>query len=151
MNNSMAVFLINDEVRCMRAVYEEKGKPELFKTFEPDIGIGDYVVVETTSRHNMTVVKIVEADVTPDFDTAEEVRWIICKIDRRRHLTTLERERQAIATIQQAEAKRKREEMRRTMMGAYADELKKLPLANQTADDTAAEQPPKPASTAFMG
>ena len=61
MNYSTAIFLISDEVRAINVTYERDGdaKRTLFKTFSKTIKIDDYVVVETNTRHHMTVCKVV--------------------------------------------------------------------------------------------
>ena len=60
MNKTTAVFLINDRVRAIRAAYEadtptQKAGTELFKTFDPDIQVGDLVNVVSTTRHLVTL------------------------------------------------------------------------------------------------
>lgn len=92
MDASKIVFLINDQVKLIRVSYEphneslgnvpkeanaylkERLVPEadskkyLFKTLIQDLAVGDYVVVETGTRHGMTVCKVLEIDLDVDFD-----------------------------------------------------------------------------------
>lgn len=63
MDNSRIVFLINDQVRAVKAKYEDSGAAEMFKTFDATIQVGDLAVVQSTTRHMMTVVKVTEIDV----------------------------------------------------------------------------------------
>ena len=70
MNYSTAIFLINNHARALKVTYEDGANPEIVKTLDQTIKLDDYVVVETDTRHKMTVVKVVETDV--DFDLEEE-------------------------------------------------------------------------------
>ncbi len=78
MNYTTAVFLINDKARALRGTYEagEHAPRALFKTFDPAIKKDDLVIVPTGTRHNMTVVKIVEEDVEIEIETDQPV-WIV--------------------------------------------------------------------------
>ena len=122
MNYSTAVFLINKNVRAISVTYErdEPGRAPVnrttFKTFDPEITVGDYLVVQTTTRHEMTVVKVVETDVDVDFDSATPMGWIIGKVDRTDHEATLRQENQAIAAIKSAEKRKKADELRASLI-----------------------------------
>lgn len=74
MNYSTAIFLINPKVRAIAAIYEpdtdsRKAPRTVFKTFDQSIGVNDYILVPTETRHKMTVNKVVEVDVEPDLET----------------------------------------------------------------------------------
>lgn len=131
MNYSTAVFLINKNTRAVRATYEcdTGAKRSLFKTFDQSIAIDDLVIVPTDTRHKFTVVKIVEIDVDLDFDTTENVQWIVGRVDLSNHATRLQQEQAAIAAIKSAELRRKREELSKAMFADHAESLKALPLA----------------------
>ena len=96
MDNSRIVFLINDQVRAVKAKYEDTGSAEMFKTFDPTIKVGDLAVVQSNTRHMMTVVKITEADVDVNFDSTTTIHWIVQKIDAPAFDTVLAQEAQAI-------------------------------------------------------
>lgn len=121
MNKTTAVFLINDRVRAIRASYEAdtpttKAPTELFKTFDPDIKVGDLVTVVSNTRHNVTVCKVQAVDVEFDIETTANVQWVIGKIDMAPHLATLGMEEDALAAIASAEKNRKREELRKSLL-----------------------------------
>ena len=82
MNYSMAIFLISNQARAISVTYEadEKAAKTIFKTLDPSIAVGDYVVVQTDTRHQMTVCKVVETDIEPDFNSIALMKWIIGKV-----------------------------------------------------------------------
>ena len=146
MHNSMLIFLVNDAARGILATYEieeqsPKAKRVLFKTLDPNIVKDDYVVVPTDTRHGMTVVKVVETDVDVDFDAIEPVKWIVSTIDRKKHDNLLREEERLISAANQAEKRKKREELREKML-LNSDAIKHLSLAADVHDLPAPETPP---------
>ncbi len=138
MNYSTAVFLINKDVRAIKVTYEKDAtnKPAatyLYKTFNKEIKIGDYVVVPTSTRHGMTVCKVVEVDVSVDFDSSVEYKWVVDRINDTHYREVTEWETDATSKIKIAQAQKKREDLRKVMEdslnGALGD-IKALPLAN---------------------
>lgn len=117
MNYSIAIFLINRDARAVKVTYEAEvaGKPPMerytYKTLDPDIHVGDLVVIPTDTRHNMTVCKVVETDVDIDFDSSKEIKWIISKVDTGAHDAVLAKEAQAITAIRSAEVRKKRDDL----------------------------------------
>lgn len=129
MNYSKAIFLISDKVRAVAVTYEEgdKAPQTLFKTLNPDIKVDDFVVVETGTRHHMTVCKVVEVDVDLDVDDDVEIKWIIGTVQTADFDSLVQQERDAIAKIKSAEKRRKREELAKSLL-ADAEGLKELPI-----------------------
>lgn len=139
MNYSTAVFLINKNMRAVQAVYEP-GNPDgwqppgpvvkrtTFKTLDPSIKIGDFVIVPTNTRHGMTVCKIVEVDSDIDFDSAVSVDWIIGKIDRAPFERTLADEGVAIQAMKSAELRKRRDDLRTALFADQMEALKALPM-----------------------
>lgn len=132
MNYSKAIFLINNNARAVLATYEDDPKADksLFKTLDQTIAEDDYVIVETGTRHGMTVVKIVETDIDVDFDSSEQIKWVIGKIDNAAHEQLLQQEKSAIATIKSAELRKKREDLRAAMFADHVETIKALPIAS---------------------
>jgi len=130
MDNSRIVFLINDTVRAVMAKYEETGQPEMFKTFDPTIAVGDLSVVESTTRYNMTVVKVVAVDVDVNFDATAPIKWIVQKVDGPAFGEVLKQEGAAISAVQQAELRRKKEELRKTMFKDHEASIAALALTS---------------------
>ena len=146
MNYSIAIFLINPKVRAIQAVYEpdtesRKSPRATFKTFDPAISVGDYILVPTETRHKMTVNKVVEVDVEPDLESSTCIHWIIGTVDRTAYEEVLGQEARAIELMKAAEKTHAREELRKKMM-AHVDETKlaALQITNMTGDSA---EPPK--------
>jgi len=137
MNYSTAIFLINSKVRAVMCTYEaeDKAPRATFKTFDDTIRKGDFVIVPTTTRHNMTVCKVVETDVDVEFDGSACIAWVIGKIDKTAYEKVQEQEAQAIATIKSAEKTKKREELRAAIM-ADTPELRALTISDATTIPT---------------
>lgn len=136
MNYSTAVFLINQNCRAIACTYDKdeasgKAAPRtIFKTFNPAIKVDDFVVIPTGTRHNMTVVKVVEVDVEPDLDSSVEMQWIIGVIDASGFNDTLTKEADAIAKIKSAQKLKKRKELADAMLADMPDtDVKLLPIA----------------------
>lgn len=130
MNYTRAIFLISDDVRAVNVTYEahEGAAKTMYKTFDPDVKVDDYVTIPTDSRHKMTVCKVVEVDVEPDLESPVDMNWIIGVVDRANFEDIEKQENDAIQKIRVAERKRKRRELRETMIADFDDEIKKLPI-----------------------
>lgn len=134
MDNSAIVLLINDNARAIRGQYEEGGTSSIFKTLDPSVKVGDLVVVETKTRHGMTVFKVTEVDIDINFDTERNIGWAIQRVDTDYYSTLLEQEKAAISAVQSAERRRKKEELRKTIFADHEDSIKTLEIANMEGD-----------------
>lgn len=114
MHKSLDVFILSDDVRGIMASYEPDGTPALFKTFDEDIAVDDYIVVETNTRHNMTVVQVTAVDVEPDYNDDTPVKWVINKVYLHGMDNILEAEREANKFIAECT---KRSERKRLQQG----------------------------------
>lgn len=134
MNYSTAIFLISDECRAVMAIYEadelsgKKAARTMFKTLDPDVKVGDLVIVPTDTRHGMTVVKVTDVDVEPDLQTSADIKWVVDKIDADNFDNLKAQEDAAIASIKSAEKRKQREELRKALIADAADDLKALPI-----------------------
>ncbi len=136
MNNSTLVFLINDDVRAISATYEEDGSPTTFKTMDDSVSMDDYIVVQSSTRHKMTVVKVVDVDVDVDLESNIKIDWIVGKIDTSNLDLVVEQEAKAITAVQSAEKRKKREELRQALFADSDENIKALELANSNAEVT---------------
>lgn len=138
MNMTTAVFLINDKVRAVMGTYEAdrpNGHPEgiftapreLFKTFNADVKVGDLCIVPSNTRHNFTVVKIVDVDVEIDFDSPKKAAWLVGTVDTAEYERLMGEESKAIKKINEARAFKRREELREALIGTA--DLKDMPIA----------------------
>lgn len=130
MNNSVAIFLLSDQVRGVMVTYEadENAPQDLCKTFNLDIAVDDFVVVRTDTRHNMTVCKVVEVDVDPDFDSSKMVQWIVGVINTVDYESLQTQEEELFTKIAAAEKRKRRDELRETLLANAGDEIKALPI-----------------------
>lgn len=152
MNYSLAIFLISDEVRGIKVTYEkytgehaetqEKHGAYLFKSLDPSLKPGDYVVVETDTRHNMTVCKVVEVDVEPDYDSSHDYKWIIGKVERADFEALEKQEAEAIVKIKSGEKRRMRTKLRKTLLDDVNGDLKALPIYTHQQEEKDDEVPP---------
>lgn len=134
MNNSTIVLLINDSARALKATYEDGHSPGVFKTLDQDIAVDDLIVVETNTRHGMTVVKVTETDIDVDFDATADVKWVIHKIDASAYRSILDQEKEAIAAVHSAERRRKKELLRDSLFADHQEKLAGLAISHVIED-----------------
>ena len=130
MNYSRAIFLISDQCRAVLVTYEAKDYADktMFKTLDPAIKVDDYVVVPTDTRHKMTVCKVAAVDVDPALEDSRQLEWIVGTVDRASFVDIAAQERDAIEKIKAAETRRKRAELRKTLLADAEEEVKALPI-----------------------
>ena len=133
MNYSKAIFLISDKARAVAVTYEEgeEAPRTLFKTLDPTIAVNHFVVVQTGTRHGMTVCKVVEVDVDIDVDDGEEIKWVVGLVETADFDRFVGQENDAIERIKKAEKRNKREELAKKLL-ADAEGLKELPIYSKT-------------------
>jgi len=130
MKQSLIVFLINDTVRAIKGRYEDGGVETVFKTLDPSIKVDDFAVVQSGTRHGMTVVKVTSVDVDIDLESNVDVSWVVQKIDMASFSVTLDQEARAISAVQAAEKARKRDELRKSLFANHETTIAALELAN---------------------
>src|ERR1017187_568648 len=113
-NYSTAVFIFDDRARAVRGIYENKenAPSKVYKTLDPDIKVGDLVVVPSTTRHNFTTVKIIEVDVYIDLESSIPVDWVVDRVDRAKYVALLNMEKVIMEKVQAGETKKKRAAMK---------------------------------------
>jgi hypothetical protein len=128
-NYSTAIFLINKSVLAVRVSYDQdKAQPgnpagslTLFKTFDATLAKGDYVIVPTDTRWNMTVCRVEEVGVEVDLESTAQVGWLIGRADRGNYDAIVADEESAIAAIKSAEKRRKQEELVKALVADNPD------------------------------
>lgn len=149
MNYSTAVMLINPNIRAIKTTYEPdytdgrgvvvKKDRIIFKTLDTSIKKGDLVIVPSGTRHKNTVVLVDEVDVEVDFESETQIGWIIDRVDMANANTVAAEETKWIEQIKAAEKRRKREELKKSMIDMYQDSgIDKLPIAHMMDAATAA-------------
>lgn len=155
MNYSTAVMLFNQEIRAVKVSYDPSdlvaGKPrsQIFKTLDPDLKIGDFVTVPTDTRHKMTVGKIEEVDAEVDFDDLTEVKWIVSRVPVSEYEGILKDEQQWIAEMKKAQNRKKKEDIKKSMVEMYQADgasLETLAIAGRKPAPTCLVSPSDEAS-----
>lgn len=138
MNYSTAVLLVNDKIKVVKGLYQEDGKPGIFKTLDPTLKVDDYAVVESSTRWSITTVKITEIDtVDIDFDSSEQLKWVVQKINMNGHQEVKKMEAQAIDIIKKGELRKRREDIKKNTLDAFcAGEIDNLGIARLGAPTT---------------
>ncbi len=139
-HNSRKIFVANENVLGLLAIYdfEPADKPgtvkrTFFKTLDHTIALGDYLVVPSNTRHNMTTVKVVGVDVECDLADQTPVDWVIGKIDRRAYEALVAKEGEMLNVIRSAEKKKMRAELKATVFADVPeDQIKTLAIANMS-------------------
>lgn len=145
MNYSTSVMLINPAILAVKGKYEDTSKDTVFKTLDSTLKVGDMVVVESGTRWNYTTVKITEINASPDFDSTEIIKWVVQKIDVDSHDKLKEMEDKAIQVIKAGELRRRREDIKKNTLDAFANgEIDKLDIAKLTGQTIAIEAVPTP-------
>lgn len=152
MNYSTAVMLINQNIRAINVIYDKeqvdsngrivgnKQQRYTYKTLDATIKKGDYVVVPTDTRHNLTVVLVDEVDVDVDFEAHIEFKWVVEKVSMDSYNGVLKEEGAWIEALKVSEKRRKREEIAKNMTDTYGADLKNLPIANMSQSAGTAPQ-----------
>ena len=151
-HKSLLVFLLDDSVKAIRAVYEKVNEPAaaaempmaygqadpetspklrgyLFKTHTSDHKVGDLLVVPTDTRHGFTVVKVVEVDAEPDMNAQSDVKWIVGKVDTATYFDIRAQEAEIIDKVAKSELKAQRDKLRETLLGADSERFEGMKLA----------------------
>ncbi len=146
MNYSTAILVMNPDARCLKVTYEvdtdnNKAPREMFKTFDKSLKIGDYVVVPTTTRHNLTVCKVVDVDVDDWIDSGKDFGWIVGRVDLEDANKVKAWEATAVEALKDAEKRKRRRELQASMTEAMNEKEKEglalmlaSPLANPVED-----------------
>lgn len=133
MNYSTAILILKPECRCVKVIYEPdtdhtKQTREMFKTFDKSLKKDDLVVVPTGTRFNLTVCKIVEADVDDWMETSKDIGWVVGRVDMADAEKVKAWEAAAIQELKDSEKRKLRRDMHANMTAAM-DEKEKEHLA----------------------
>lgn len=126
MHDSRKVFLLEGELRCIKAAYEagdDAGTTE-FKTFDAGIAVDDYIIVPSGTRHEMTICKVHEVDVEPNLDSGSEMLWVIGKVSLSGHEATVASEERFIAAARSAERARKMKQLKEDILADVDADIK---------------------------
>lgn len=149
-NLSTAIFLVNDQVRLVRAKYEPddhnrtgESKAYDWKTFDHSIKKDDIIVVPSTTRWGYTTAKVIEVDVDPQFESGIEYKWLVGKADLEGHKALIEQEKVLTEKVHNTQMKKRRLELRKDIIADNNGELDDLPMVTIKSDKVL--EAPKPA------
>lgn len=81
-NNSLAIFLVNEDVRAIGVAFNSVGKFYTYKTLDKSIKVGDTVLVKAKGELKPVEVKTIDIQDTLNFeDTSIQYTWIVGKVD----------------------------------------------------------------------
>lgn len=138
-HKSKIIFLLNEEVRGVAAIYDENQTPTVFKTMDQSIKVDDLLVVESGTRFGFTTVKVKAVDVDVDLKSDAPILWVIGKVDLSPYNVLLEQEAVAIAAVQSAEKRKQREELRKALFDDKDARITSLALTNSAASTAVTE------------
>jgi hypothetical protein len=150
MRPSLIIFVLNETVRGVRVAYEADGAGYPFKTMDQSIKVDDLVVIETNTRFNFTVGKVVEVDIEPDLDGAIDLKWIAQKVDAEAFNQLLAVETEAINAVNSAEKARKKDELRKSMFAHHEAKMSKLALVNLGSEEVVEQASPPATPKGFL-
>lgn len=128
-NKSMAVFVMNEEVRGIKAVYEDIHEtPAFYKTFDQNVKVGQLIVVPASTRLGFTTNKVVEVDVEPDINRSGEVKWIVGSVSLENYESCLEQEQEMITQLNALEKRKAREAVKAEMEKSFGEDLKSITM-----------------------
>lgn len=150
-NKSALAFIINDKVKAVKLSYcperdesdwhgaRSGDKPQhlIAKTIL-DLAVGDYVLVETDSRHNQTVAKVTAINVEPDLMETKKFMWVTDVVDRTALNKLWAMETEAQDAIAVAARRKLARDMRASMFESAEEEMASL----QLTDLSDAAEPP---------
>ncbi len=140
MDSTKIVFLINDQVRLIKVSYDPADVPApnavkrdyMFKTLDQSIKVDDLVVVETGTRHGLTVCKVTEVDLDVDFNDGISLKWAFHRVDSALIEDTRAKEAEAISAAKRAELKRQRAQLREGIFAEHSDMIAGLALSTKS-------------------
>lgn len=151
MNHSLAVFLINSQVRLIEVDYEPSsakgpvpynGHHVKFKCIDPTIKVDDYVIVQSNTRWGYTVAKVRAVDLRVNYGDPTEVFWAQ-RVDVPEFERILALEKGAVDAIAKADERKQREELARVLLND-APELAGNELFNRLSAPPPVSPPPAP-------
>ncbi len=127
MNYTTAIFLIRSDIRAVKVSYDVHGDGKgvepfiMFKTADPSVAVGEYVVIPTDTRHGMTVCRVEEVDCEVDYSSKVPVGWLVGVVDRTVYDTILKHEDEAVTKIKSAEKRRMQDELKAKLIADNPD------------------------------
>ena len=147
-NNSLAVFLVDDRVQCVKVAYDKAdsyGKVlakdvKSFKTFDNTLKVGDLVTIPCDTRWGFTVGSVTEVNCLVNYANPEEMRWIAGKVDKGTYDELLKQEHKLIGNVAKAEEQSARSELAAKLKALNPDMAAGLTMIGNPAPDRTGTQ-----------
>lgn len=124
MNYSAAIALVSDKVFAVSCVYVLGGQEYVFKTVLDDIEVDDLLVVPSTKGVGFSVVQVKNLAVDFEFSSSSiNYVWALSKLDLVGHEILLTNEKAAVDLLREADRKKRRKDVRETMVTLTSTEL----------------------------
>ena len=117
----------------------------ILKTMDQDLAVDDFVVVESSTRHEMTIAKVTDVDLDVDLESSKEMLWVVSRVCLEEHKQTKRDETAAIAKVQQVKQRSARQKLREELFKDDEAGMAALALTKQVVE------PPEPAPQAPQG
>lgn len=129
-----------------RKVYASK--QYVYKTMDPSIKEGDYVVVETNDGTNaaLKVARVVNIDADIQFHSSVEYKWIVDKIDMSKYRELIAQELVMIDKLKVIERKSQRAKLKSEVLAFAGDEVDKVKFLTSDADTSLRDASPNGSS-----
>lgn len=145
MNYTRAIFIANEAVRAVKVNYDPKfnefdapsssGGRDMadthnkwFKSLDPDLKVGDLVIVPTNTRHGGAVCKVLEIAEHVDLDSKFDMDWIKAKYSDEPYDNLIKQEKFIIDKLQANERKKRNAKLRAEVFADDEKEILALPL-----------------------
>lgn len=135
-NQSTVLILLNQELlggalHTVRVSYDEnvKNQHTIKKTFISDLKPGEFVTVQTGTRYNATVCKVVDVDVEVDFDSDTPIGWVFGRVDMAALEKLCAEEARILGVIRDAELKERREKLKAAVLSQLGGTLPQLEVS----------------------
>lgn len=122
MNLSLASFLVEPNCRAVRVEYDpdhtyknDHLRCRTYKTLDGSIKVDDLVVVPTETRHGFTVVKVKDIGFRVNYDSSDEYKWIVGKVDAAAYKSLLTADKAVVEKVGLIEENKKKRELMEAM------------------------------------
>ena len=135
MNYSASITLIDERVRVIdvKFVNTARETPKIcsYKSLDPNIGVGDLVVVPALyqdGKSRFSVAEVVGVDGELEIDSKEiEYKWVVQRVNMSDYNDVLIREKAAIDILRKADRKQRRINLAKTLIDATViDDVRNL-------------------------
>jgi hypothetical protein len=131
---SRQLFIYDETATCIAVEYEPDGNHVFMKTTDQSINVGDFVLIQTDTRHKLTVAKVKDVGITPDVESHTEIRWAYFKINKAAVDAILQDEAAKQAKIADAQRRAKRRQLAADLAAGDPELKEMMQVTDQSSD-----------------